>query len=71
MTDPSSGKMLAVEIMFSFYFGTYSGAMLGALVEIVPTQRSHNLLFFGLRTRRSSLRHVYAARIDVPDRTDR
>ena len=28
--------MLAVELMFSFYFGVYSGTMLGALVEIVP-----------------------------------
>lgn len=36
VTDPSFGKMLIVEMMFSFYFGTYSGAMLGALVEIVP-----------------------------------
>lgn len=36
VTDPSFGKMLVVEMMFSFYFGTYSGAMLGALVEIVP-----------------------------------
>jgi len=30
------GKMLAVEMMFSFYFGVYSGTMLGALVEVVP-----------------------------------
>ncbi|MET4359023.1 nitrate/nitrite transporter NarK [Bradyrhizobium sp. RT9b] len=28
VTEPSFGKMLAVEMMFSFYFGTYSGAML-------------------------------------------
>src|SRR6202011_1021885 len=34
--DPSFGKMLTVEMMFSFYFGVYSGTMLGALVEIVP-----------------------------------
>jgi MHS family citrate/tricarballylate:H+ symporter-like MFS transporter len=33
---PTFGKMLAVELMFSFYFGIYSGTMLGALVEIVP-----------------------------------
>jgi MHS family citrate/tricarballylate:H+ symporter-like MFS transporter len=33
---PSFGKMLAVGMMFSFYFGVYSGAMLGALVEVVP-----------------------------------
>jgi len=33
---PTFGKMLAVELMFSFYFGVYSGTMLGALVEIVP-----------------------------------
>ncbi|QIG95650.1 MULTISPECIES: MFS transporter [unclassified Bradyrhizobium] len=36
VTDPSFGKMLAVEMMFSFYFGVYSGTMLGSLVEIVP-----------------------------------
>lgn len=33
---PTFGKMLAVEMMFSFYFGVYSGTMLGALVEVVP-----------------------------------
>lgn len=33
---PTFGKLLAVEMMFSFYFGIYSGTMLGALVEIVP-----------------------------------
>src|ERR1700760_3246760 len=34
---PTFGKMLTVEMMFSFYFGMYSGTMLGALVEVVPT----------------------------------
>jgi MFS transporter, MHS family, citrate/tricarballylate:H+ symporter len=33
---PTFGRLLAVEMMFSFYFGVYSGAMLGALVEVVP-----------------------------------
>jgi MFS transporter, MHS family, citrate/tricarballylate:H+ symporter len=33
---PTFGKMLAVGMMFSLYFGIYSGTMLGALVEIVP-----------------------------------
>jgi MHS family citrate/tricarballylate:H+ symporter-like MFS transporter len=33
---PTFGKLLVVGMMFSFYFGVYSGAMLGALVEIVP-----------------------------------
>ena len=36
VADPTFGKMLTVEMMFSFYFGIYSGTMLGALVEIVP-----------------------------------
>ena len=36
VSAPSFGKLLAVQMMFSFYFGTYSGTMLGALVEIVP-----------------------------------
>src|SRR6201990_1268496 len=33
---PTFGKLLAVQMMFSFYFGVYSGTMLGALVEVVP-----------------------------------
>jgi MFS transporter, MHS family, citrate/tricarballylate:H+ symporter len=33
---PTFGKLLAVEMMLSLYFGIYSGTMLGALVEIVP-----------------------------------
>ncbi|SDF66988.1 MFS transporter, MHS family, citrate/tricarballylate:H+ symporter [Bradyrhizobium brasilense] len=36
VSAPTFGKMLAVAMMFCFYFGTYSGTMLGALVEIVP-----------------------------------
>jgi len=36
VSAPTFGKMLAVEMMFSFYFGIYSGTMLGCLVEIVP-----------------------------------
>src|SRR3981189_1830169 len=34
--EPTFGKLLAVQMMFSFYFGVYSGTMLGALVEVVP-----------------------------------
>jgi MHS family citrate/tricarballylate:H+ symporter-like MFS transporter len=33
---PTFGKLLAVQMMFSFYFGIYSGTMLGCLVENVP-----------------------------------
>jgi MFS transporter, MHS family, citrate/tricarballylate:H+ symporter len=33
---PTFGKLVVVQMMFSFYFGVYSGAMLGCLVEIVP-----------------------------------
>jgi MHS family citrate/tricarballylate:H+ symporter-like MFS transporter len=36
IASPTFGKMLTVEMMFSFYFGVYSGTMLGALVEVVP-----------------------------------
>jgi len=36
VSDPTFGKLLAVEMMLSFYFGVYSGTMLGCLVEIVP-----------------------------------
>jgi MFS transporter, MHS family, citrate/tricarballylate:H+ symporter len=34
--EPTLEKLLAVQMMFSFYFGVYSGTMLGCLVEIVP-----------------------------------
>ena len=33
---PTFGKMLAVELLFSFYFGVYNGAMVAALSELVP-----------------------------------
>jgi len=36
VSAPTFGKMLMVEMVFSFYFGVYSGTMLGALVEVVP-----------------------------------
>lgn len=36
--SPSFGRMLAVELLFSFYFGVYNGAMVAALTEIVPPQ---------------------------------
>jgi MHS family citrate/tricarballylate:H+ symporter-like MFS transporter len=34
--DPTFAKMLFVELLFSFYFGIYNGAMVVALSEIVP-----------------------------------
>jgi MFS transporter, MHS family, citrate/tricarballylate:H+ symporter len=36
VASPSFAKMLAVELLFSFYFGTYNGAMVAALSELVP-----------------------------------
>jgi MFS transporter, MHS family, citrate/tricarballylate:H+ symporter len=35
--DPTFLNMLAVEMLFSFYFGMYNGAMVAALSEIVPS----------------------------------
>jgi MHS family citrate/tricarballylate:H+ symporter-like MFS transporter len=35
---PSFTAMLAVELLFSFYFGVYNGAMVAALSELVPAQ---------------------------------
>jgi MHS family citrate/tricarballylate:H+ symporter-like MFS transporter len=34
--NPTFGNMLAVEMLFSFYFGIYNGAMVAALSEVVP-----------------------------------
>jgi MFS transporter, MHS family, citrate/tricarballylate:H+ symporter len=36
VASASFGKMLAVELLFSFYFGVYNGAMVAALSELVP-----------------------------------
>jgi MFS transporter, MHS family, citrate/tricarballylate:H+ symporter len=35
---PSFGKLLAVELSFSFFFGVYNGAMIPLLVEIMPAR---------------------------------
>jgi MHS family citrate/tricarballylate:H+ symporter-like MFS transporter len=34
--EPTFGKMLTVELWFSFFFGVYNGAMVAALSELVP-----------------------------------
>jgi MFS transporter, MHS family, citrate/tricarballylate:H+ symporter len=34
---PSFGRLLAVELLFSFFFGMYNGAMVPFLTEIMPT----------------------------------
>jgi MHS family citrate/tricarballylate:H+ symporter-like MFS transporter len=36
VANASFGNMLAVELLFSFYFGVYNGAMVAALSEVVP-----------------------------------
>jgi MFS transporter, MHS family, citrate/tricarballylate:H+ symporter len=36
VASPTFAKMLAVELLFSFYFGVYNGAMVAALSELVP-----------------------------------
>jgi MFS transporter, MHS family, citrate/tricarballylate:H+ symporter len=36
VVDPTFSKMLIVELVFSFYFGVYNGAMVAALTEVVP-----------------------------------
>ena len=36
VADPSFNKMLMVELLFSFYFGFYNGAMVVTLTEVVP-----------------------------------
>ena len=36
VAGPSFGKMLAVELWLSFLYGSYNGAMVAALTEIVP-----------------------------------
>jgi MFS transporter, MHS family, citrate/tricarballylate:H+ symporter len=36
VSAPSFGRLLAVELWFSFFFGAYNGAMVAALTEEVP-----------------------------------
>ena len=37
-SGPSFGKLLAVELVFSAYFGLYNGSMIPYLAEIIPPQ---------------------------------
>lgn len=36
VSDPSFGRLLVVELWFSFFFGAYNGAMIPLLAEIMP-----------------------------------
>ena len=38
VASPSFERLLAVELLFSFYFGMYNGAMVPLLVEIMPAK---------------------------------
>ncbi|WP_264666021.1 MFS transporter [Azospirillum fermentarium] len=38
VADPSFGKLLLVELWFSFFFGIYNGAMIPLLAEIMPVE---------------------------------
>ncbi len=38
ITAPSFERLLAVELLFSFFFGVYNGAMVPFLTEIMPTE---------------------------------
>ena len=51
VASPTFGKMLMVELLFSFYFGVYNGAMVAALSELVP-KGAGDLLLAGLSWRR-------------------
>ena len=68
---PTFGKLLAVEMMFSFYFGVYSGTMLGCAGRDRAGACPHHLLLARLRARRGAVRHLHAVRLDLADRADR
>jgi MFS transporter, MHS family, citrate/tricarballylate:H+ symporter len=40
VANPSFHRLLTVELWFSFLYGSYNGAMIVALTEIVPVQLS-------------------------------
>ena len=69
--DPTFGKMLAVEMMFSFYFGVYSGTMLGALVEVVPAHVRTTCFSLAFALAAGAVRHLHAVCIDLADRQHR
>ena len=56
-------------MMFSFYFGVYSGTMLGALVEDGAETRSHHLFLDGVCAGGGPVRYIHALRIDLADRS--
>ena len=71
VAEPTFGKMLAVEMMFSFYFGVYSGTMLGALVEIVPAHVRTTCFSLAFALAAALVRHLHAIRLDLADQENR
>ena len=71
VADPSFINLLAVDMLFSFYFGIYNGAMVAALSEIGALARPRVRLLARVQPRRGAVRHLHAARLDVPDQCER
>ena len=71
VADPTFGKMLAVELWFSFFFGVYNGAMVVSLVRGRAGPCSGELVLAGLQPRHRPVRHRHPVGLDLPDRADR
>ena len=67
---PSFVNMLMVLLWLSFLYGSYNGAMVVALTEIVPVGGAHRRVLAGLCAGDGAVRRVHAAGVDMADRGD-
>jgi len=68
---PTFGKMLAVEMMFSFYFGVYKRHHAGRAGRGGAGACPHHLFLAGLCARGRPVRHLHAVCLDLADRPHR
>ena len=61
VTSPSFGRLLAVELWLSFIYGSYNGAMIVALTEIVPLECAHDRIFRRVQPGDRLVRRLHAS----------
>ena len=71
VSSPSFDRMLMVELWLSFLYGSYNGAMVVALTEIVPAGVRTVGFSLCLQPRDRAVRRLHARGLDLADRGDR
>ena len=71
MSAPSFARLLMVELWLSFLFGSYNGAMVPFLTEIMPAERAGVRVLDRLQPRDGCLRRLHAGDLHLADPRNR